>query len=295
MGMGYMGYAKIGGQIFLITGSSVNEVVEPIYSDSVRGAGWYNAGVSKYSEDVVRYEGNIDFDLQSSVWPTLISWIVEARNTPQTLIISPDGMDVQTFTAGTMNGAWNSSANFSTSEGSPVSISLGVLAIARTESLSSSYIANKTGISCALLSPLNSGQTNLNPIPFWKSTPSLTVNGDSPFDDQTDAVEWGFSIDQGLTVVYACVNAQGPIAIFVGEMEASASVVMYSPNGVAKVNGSTASNTEFVVSLDGIGTMTLPKVILDQDAYDIGGGDSITSRSFSMKGLAGDNPPFMMA
>jgi len=290
MGMGYMGYAKLGNVFFLITSSSVNKVVTPIYSDSVRGAGWYNAGVSKYADDIVRYEGTLEYELQVSMWTILSNWIIESRNEPQTLILSPDGLDVQTFTSGTLTGAWNSSAGFSTSEGSCISGSAGVLAIAKSEILSGSYIANTVGGTGCLSSFLNPGNTNLNPVPFWKSTPSLLVSGSSPFDSDTDAVEWNVNVDQGLTVVYACVNAQGPIAVFTGEMDVTAAAVYYSSNGVAEVNGSTASNTSFSVSISGVGTINIGKVVLDQDSYNIGGGDNITNRALSMRGLAGDEP-----
>lgn len=301
MGMGYSGYVKIGTKIILTTGSSVEKVIEPIYSDAVRGAGWYNPGTSKYAEDIVKYDGSIDFDLHKDIWSTLVDWIVEKRNIPKQVTISPDGLYSHLFSvSGNVYGAWNASANFSTSEGSFITCSLGVLCFDRSESTSGdSYVGNDVGIEpcqygSSFLSPLNPGNTNFNPIPYWKSTAEIKVGGVSPFDVDTSAVEWNISVNQELSVVYACVKAQGPIAVFVGEMDVSGSCTMYNASGVNEVTGSTSANTNFAVTLAGVGAMSMPAVVLNNDSYNVSGGDSIISRAFSMRGLAGNSPAFLM-
>ena len=58
--------------IILATGASVNLVLEPIYSSSVWGAGWYNAGVAHYADAAIRYEGTVDFELQGSAAPAAV-------------------------------------------------------------------------------------------------------------------------------------------------------------------------------------------------------------------------------
>jgi len=71
MGMGYQGFAKFYNTgpagtpiVILTTGASVNLVLEPIYSTSVWGAGWWNAAsTAHYADNAIRYEGNIDFEL----------------------------------------------------------------------------------------------------------------------------------------------------------------------------------------------------------------------------------------
>jgi hypothetical protein len=288
----YQGYVKFyntgpatGPVIVLATGASVNLVLEPIYSSSVWGAGWYNAGVAHYADAAIRYEGTVDFEVQgnANVWDFMEKWISNERAYPRSLDISPDGARVyqyRTSDAYGVNydtyGAWNASASFSTSEGSFVTCSAGVVAFRRNELdpagglnySNYSYIKQKQGViasSCALLSttnPLNPATVpgesdNVNPIPFWRTNAVLCrdIGGYSgPFDNTKAAdggletVEWSIDVAQNNVILYTCNGQRLPTAFLQGPMDATGSVILYNPNGVF----------DPIIGPAGTGTLTTP-------------------------------------
>ena len=344
--------------ILLATGASVNLVLEPIYSSSVWGAGWYNAGVAHYADAAIRYEGTVDFEVQGNdnVWDFLEKWISNERAYSRSLDISPDGARVYQYrTTGAYganygtDGAWNTSASFSTSEGSFVTCSAGVVAFVRSEVdpagglnySNYSYIKQKQGViasSCALLAttnPLNPATVppntdNVNPIPFWKTNAVLCrdIAGYSgPFDntksaDSTGAletVEWSIDVSQNNVILYTCNGQRLPTAFLQGPQDATASVILYSPNGVFDPilgpSGTGTLTTPYMyaqiswfvveISKDAAGTqylyLELPAVVVESDDYSIPGPDAVVNRTFSLKGLAGrcnsdiTMPPFIMS
>jgi hypothetical protein len=286
MSMGYMGYVKFGGSVVLATSADVQEVVVPIYSGSVRGAGWYNAGTAHYADDVVRFEGNIDIDLRAGVMSFLSDWIVETRTTPKGIIISPDGLNIYTFTAGSAGGivgAYNSSASFSSSEGALISASLGVLGLTRSESSgAASYQANKAGIA------FSAG----NPYAYWQSIVSI---GGSSFSADTHALDWNFDVSNNPVVVYACTGARGPIAVLMGEIEATGSASMFCLTGVTSISVPVDPDSTSLTVTFGGHSLSLPRAYLESDGNPVNGGDTVINRVFNFKGLADTNPPFLMS
>jgi len=281
MSIGYMGYVKLGGVMTLATNASVNEVVAPIYSNAVHGAGWMDAGPAFYADDVIRYEGSIDFELVTDIMTFLKGWITTGRANSKTIIISPDGSTIYTFTAGALTGAWNSSANFSTSEGSMATCSCGVLGLGRTEGAGTGYIANSAG---ANLYPA------YKPIPYWQTEVSVVggTGGGDPFSGSV-AVDWSVDVSQNPVVVYGCTGTMGPIAVLVGEMEATANVSMFNVNGVGGIpSGATAANTSLTITVGTVSpvTLKLSAAIIESDGNDLSGGDAIVSRAFGFKGLS---------
>lgn len=346
MGMGYQGYAKFyktgagasptDPMIMLATGASVNLVLEPIFSTAVWGAGWYNAAdAAHYADNALRYEGNIDIELQmgaaGAFWDYCASFIVASRAYSRSLEISPDGAHVYKYyntsnTTYDINGAWCRSANFSTSEGSFVTCSLGVVAIFRTESSPSganwnysaySYINQKTGVvgsSCSLLSatnPLNPSGGNVDPIPFWKTNAQLGVGTyPGPFGSVTlpapglETVDWSIDITNNEHILYTCSGSRLPRAVLMGPMSVGGNVTLYHPNGVFDPiigpNGTGtltapyayAENTWFQIQIAkplsaGYVYIEVPAAVIESDDYSITGADNITNRAFSIKGLGG--------
>lgn len=282
MSIGYMGYVKLGGTIYPATGSSIAESISPIYSSSARGAGWLNSGVAYSADDVHRYEGNVDFELVTGMWTSLKNWIITTRTTPAALIVSPDGATVYTFSAivaGGIAGAYCSSANFSTSEGSFVTCSIGVLGVSGyAESTGTGYIANSAGQTFIAYSPL----------PYWGSTVSI---GGTAYTTTTIAIDWSVDITNNPVVVYGCTGSVGPIALMMGEAEATANVVLFNASGVAAL----AKTAQAVAISTGGGTLTLPSALAESDGNDLSGGSSIISRAYSFKGLAtSNNSPITM-
>lgn len=272
MSIGYMGYVKLGATIYPATGSTIAETIEPIYSSSVRGAGWKTSGVAYKADDVYRFEGNVDFELVTGMWATLKDWIIDARTTPITLVASPDGGIIYTFTTGgigSLAGAYASSANFSTSEGSFVTCSVGVLGLSRAEAAGLSYILNPTGETFVAYSPLA----------YWQS--SVTIGG-TPFPAGTSVIDWSVDISNNPVVVYGCTGSIGPIALMMGEVEVTANVVLFNLAGVSALSLAAQS----VAISTGGGTLTLPSALAESDGNDLSGGGSVISRAYSFKGLA---------
>lgn len=343
MGMGYQGFVRFyetgpatGPLVVLATGASVNLVLEPIYSAAVWGAGWYNAAeAAHYADNAVRYEGNVDIELQmgasGKIWDFLQNFIVTARAYPRSLDISPDGAHLYKYrtTAGynanyDTNGAWCKSAGFSTSEGSFVTCSIGVVAIFREETDADgtgtsfsdfSYIKQVKGViasDCTVLSltnPLNPSGTNVNPIPYWRTNAQISVGTYStPFAAPTlpqanlETVDWSIDITNNEKILYTCSGSRLPRAVLMGPMSVGGNVTLYSPDGVfdpiigpagtgsLTAPYSRAENTWFRIEINyGAGStyIELPAVVIESDAYDITGADAITNRAFTLKGLGG--------
>jgi len=274
MGMGYQGFVKFyetgpatSPLVILTNSASVNLVLEPIYSNTVWGAGWYNAAQqAHYADNAIRFEGSIDFELQGSdaIWDLLADWIVYDRAYPRSVDISPDGARVYQYrTTGVynanydLNGMWNTSASISTSEGSFVTVSAGAVALTRGEfdplgaaNFSDfSYINQKTGVitqDCSVFgatNPLNPGGANVDPIPYWKTNANLfrdAVAYGGPFDNDVanviqaglETVEWSVDITQNHVILYTCNGDRLPTALLQGPIAATGTVVLYNTDSV---------------------------------------------------------------
>jgi len=338
MGMGYQGFVKFvdvtGDLVVLATGASVNLVLEPIYSSAVWGAGWYNAATSAhYADNAIRYEGSVDIELQlgsgGRIWDFMEAWIISERAYSKTMGISPDGSRVFDYVASgsyDLTGAWNTSAGFSTSEGSFVTTSLGVVALDRTmldpaggtDFSSYTYILQKEGViasDCPVLlgptNPLNPSGNNVDPIPFWRTNAELLkgvyatpFTGGAVPQAGLETVEWSVDITQNHIILYTCNGTRLPTALLQGPMDVSGNVVLYHTDGVFDpILGPTgaegtlttpylyAENTWFRVSIATSAVNTvyieLPAVVVEGDDYSIQGQDSVTNRAFSIKGMGG--------
>jgi hypothetical protein len=339
MGMGYQGFVKFyetgpatGPLVILTTGASVNLVLEPIYSTSVWGAGWYNAATTAhYADNAIRFEGSVDFELQGGdeIWDLLGDWFINERAYSRSLDISPDGARVYEYhntnnTTYDFNGAWCSSADFSTSEGSFVTVSAGVVALNRSETTPTgggtysdfSYIEQKTGVvagDCSVFAdtnPLNPNGSNVNPIPYWRTNAQL-LRGTygSPFTGgslpQTglETVEWSVSLANNPVILYTCNGTRLATAVLQGPIDVTGNLVLYNEAGVFDPifgpdnTGSLttpymyAENTWFRIEIargsDPTVYIELPAVVIESDDYSISDQGSITNRGFSIKALGG--------
>jgi len=325
--------------VLLATGASVNLVLEPIYSSAVWGAGWYNAATSAhYADAAIRYEGTVDVEMQLGanqvIWEYLMRWIVHSRAYPRSIDISPDGARVYQYrTSGAyasvfdLYGAWCTSAGFSTSEGSFLTASLGVVSLFRNEVdpggsghnySAYSYILQKKGVigsSCNVLNttnPLNPSGSNVDPIPFWRTQAQLLRGSyTTPFtggtvpQSGTQTVEWNTDITNNSIWLYVCSGSRLPVALLQGPMDVSGTVVLYNEGGVFDpILGPTgtegtittpylyAENTWFRVTINrgaigGNVYIEVPAAVVEGDDYSIAGLDAVTNRSFNIKGLGG--------
>jgi len=332
MGMGYQGFVRFDGtDVVLATGASVNLVLNPIYSTAVWGAGWYNAASSAhYADNTIIFEGSVDIEVQlgasGAIWDFMEDWIVTNRAYSKTLHISPDGARVYQYTASgsyDLTGAWNTSAGFSTSEGSFVTASLGVIALDRdevdpaggTNFSNYTYISQKTGViasdctQLAVTNPLNPSGNNVDPIPYWRTdaqlltgTYSAPFTGGSVPQADTETVEWSVDVAQNNVILYTCNGSRLATAVLQGPMDVTGSVVLYNEDGVFDpILGPTGSgtltspylyaeNTWFRVTIDhqsGSVYIEVPAVVVESDDYGIPGQDAVTNRTFGIKGLGG--------
>jgi hypothetical protein len=311
--------------------------LEPIYSSAVWGAGWYNAAsAAHYADSAIRYEGTVDVEMQKGasgvIWDFLQEWIVQYRAYPRSLDISPDGARVyQYWTSGAYGatfdncGAFNTSAGFSTSEGSFLTASLGVVALTRNEVdpaggtnfTNFSYQLQRKGVigsDCAVFNttnPLNPGGSNVDPIPFWRTNAQLLTGVyTAPWDGSgtlpqggTQTVEWSVDVTQNSIWLYVCNGSRLPIALLQGPMDVSGSVTLFHPNGVfdpilGPNNDGTitspafyAENTWLDITIEGgasgVTHMEVPAVVIESDDYSIPGLDAVVNRVFSIKGMGG--------
>ena len=313
----------------------MNLVLEPIYSSAVWGAGWYNAASSAhYADAAIRYEGTVDVEMQLGatgvIWDFLANWIGAERAYPRSLDISPDGARVYQYrTSSTyganfdLYGAFNTSAGFSTAEGSFLTASLGVVALFRDEKdpaggtnySNYSYDKQKQGViasDCTVLAttnPLNPSGTNVNPIPFWRTNAQLLRGAyTTPFaggslpQSGSYTVEWSVDVTQNSVWLFVCSGSRLPVALLQGPMDVTGSVTLYNPAGVFDpILGPSgtgtltspylyAENTWFLVTIaTGAGNvyMEVPAAVVESDEYSIAGLDAVTNRAFGIKGLGG--------
>lgn len=263
MSIGYMGWAKLVDARVLPTGGGFGAAPEPIYSSAALGLGWRNAGVGKYALNVVKYEGSLDIDIDDGgSWTTIASWCYMQRVSPIAVTISPDNATVFTYTS-----VYNTSLSVSTGQGNLVSASLGGLSFSRAETAGVSYLANINGIGCP------SG----NPIPYWATTATLGGSTGS-------TIEWSVDVTQNTLPIYACAGSRTPYAVLQGQMDASASITLYSESGAS--GGGIDTESTFGVSITGVGGLSLPRTLIESDSYDISDPNSAVYRTISVKGLA---------
>lgn len=184
MPIGYLGYVKLLDQFLLTNSTGLNRKIEPMMSEAVWGAGWYNAAKhTNYADNQQSFEGNIDFELQAQtdIWNLVRDWLIEDRACSQSVILSPNGVVVYDYTidpADPRTGVWARSASFKIDAESLITLSVDCVALKRTETV------NVIASFCESLrsnpangiptNPLNPAPRNRNPIPGWNAAASVT-------------------------------------------------------------------------------------------------------------------------
>jgi len=325
MAMGYSGFAQFvdggGSPITLLTTSSgVNTNPNPILSQAALGYGWSNApDASHYAEGVLVYQGGIGFDFQAidGVWGFIRDFAIYDRAQPKTLWYSPDGTRIYKYTANAnpltdmsvpddFTGAWCESLGFSTSADQLVTCNMNVIALARTEdTLGFGYFSNVDGYldgahiaEFNATQPLNppSGGTALNtsPVPFWKTTAVVKINGveQAGGSSSVQVMAWNANLANNTQVVKTCSGERKAMCVVVGPMAVDGSVTLYAPGGVwDPVFGHPiiAYHSQFGVNILGDAktyTLALPAIMLQGDDYSLNVGAPV-SRTFNLKGLGG--------
>jgi intein/homing endonuclease len=155
----------------------LNREVNPILSEAVWGAGWWTgAQHTNYADSQMQFSGALTFELQGglpTVWNLISDWLVNWRVYPQSMIVSPNGLAIQSFqadpnpTGNTRGGVWMNSAGFTVDPAASIKLNCNVIGLQRSETYSAStYRAVRTTSNVPTL-PLNPAPINRNPFPGW--------------------------------------------------------------------------------------------------------------------------------
>lgn len=314
MPLGYLGYIKLAGSYLLANSSGLNRKVEPIMSEAVWGAGWYNAAkTTNYADSQQNFEGDAAFELQGSgtIWNLIRDWLIEQRVYPQSVVISPNGIIEHTYTASSGDpraGVWLKSAALSVDAESLVSVSASLMALKRTETTTaSSYKAIRTGPGIPT-NPLNPAPHNRNPFPGWSALTTITWPGAPSIYSPSNPTGFvlqkaDFTVDNNTQVIRGCTGDANPVAVLQGTIGVDGSITLWRDGPIPDPYDQ--SGTPFTASGASIamqfGTTSplafnIDHVLLTSDAYDIQGQNSPSVRVFGFAGL-GDGllPPFRMA
>lgn len=202
---GYEGYVKINGNVVLATSSSIsldrNKIESSaIYGGSVNGD---NAPLqSIHYFDWPMITANVSLDVNSGVLETIKAMILN-REVPVNLYIHSriDGEKE-------LKQAWWNTISLQVGTDSALTATISFVAIERDDykvGVFSSYWQNQNGLlNCSeILDPLNQGQENLNPIPFWKTT----------IPEFENVKSWSFNLSQDVVRFHGCMNYSPSTAV----------------------------------------------------------------------------------
>ena len=268
MAMGYQGYVTIDGVSVLCNGSSVNPQFTPIYSTGVSGLGFaVAASKTHYAEGGLVYTGDVTVDFGTPLVAIFLPWAITARNTTKPVVIVPDGLVKQTYTA------YCGGLNLSASSGGLVTAGITLFSTNRVET-------SETNTACENHMPagaLNPSLANTYPIPFWKTIATVTgVTG--------AATQWNMSLNNNPTPLYVCNGSKNPLTILMGPIDGTGTVSFYNETGVGPVT-TAADTTAFSVDLDGTNTLDMLFAALTSDDYAIQGASNPVVRTFGFDAL----------
>lgn len=314
MPLGYLGYMKLANSYLLASSSGLNRVVEPIKSEGVWGAGWYNAAdFTNYADNQQHFEGSVQFELQgnSTVWNLIRDWLVEQRVYAQSLEISPNGIDKHTYAlvpGDPRTGAWLKQAQFTIGAGEIVSVNASLVALRRTETSTGSNYKSIVMGPGAPEYPLNPAPHNMNPIPGWSSKAIITWPGAPPSwsEDALDGfvlMNGDVTVNNNTQIIKGCTGSVNPAAVMQGTIAVDGSIVLWRDGSIpdpydqpGTPHTATGSSIEFRIGETNPLTFSIPHVLLTSDTYNIQGKNSPTTRSFGFSGLGdGTAPPFLMS
>lgn len=317
MPIGYLGYVKLLDQFLLTNSTGLNRQVNPLFSEAVWGAGWYNAAKhTNYADSQQHYQGNIDFELQAQtdIWNLVRDWVIEDRACAQSLTLSPNGYVVYDYTLDEddpRTGVWANSCSFTIDSESLISLSLDCIALKRTETITSTSdfcTGMRTNPANGVpTNPLNPTTRNRNPIPGWNAAATVTwPNAPDFWSDPGELTGMvlrsaDITVNNNTQIVRGCTGDTNPVAVIQGTISVDGSMTLWRQGGIPDPyvpdSNFTASEASVIFELGGTPALTfrLPYIVITSDAHDVQGQDSLTHRVFGIAGLGdGTQPPFLM-
>jgi hypothetical protein len=237
--------------------------VNPILSEAVWGAGWYTgAQTTNYADSQMQFSGALTFELQGGlpkVWNLIVDWLVNWRVYPQSMLVSPNGLAIQSFQAdsnpngNTRGGVWMNSAGFTIDPAASIKLNCNVIGLQRTETYSSTnYRAINTGptgrqgttpnLPTLPLNPATVGgrQTlNQNPFPGWSAQTQVNLwpsnypppgappnfSPSVPTGMFMMGADWTFN--NNTQVVRGCTGDANPAAVMQGVMATEGTIRLF--------------------------------------------------------------------
>lgn len=310
MPMGYMGYCTLGDSDYLLLCNSTGLEVQvaPIYSEAAIGQGWKNAALTThYAENALTYTGGIDFELEwgLTLMTLLEAWIYSERAYSKKVIISPNGINIFTYSPGggypgkasdAKAGVWINTAGFNAGEGAAVTCSLDCMALERVHSAGATdYITNDTpGQGGTPSYPLNPSDNNRAPVPFWQTLASLEAGGTKIGGTNAEATTWNFDWANNAILLYTCSGVQGAGAVLMGAIDVTGGVTIYSPTGIDDTFLSySAADTAFTVDVvSTTNAFNAAHVQVEGSTHGVGGKNEPSTRAFTWKAIGdGTNAP----
>jgi hypothetical protein len=314
MPLGYYGYAKLANIFLLANSGGLNRRVDPIRSEAVWGAGWYTgAQHTNYADNQTYFEGNLSFELQgiSSVWNLIVNWLVENRVTPQSLIISPDGLVIESYLAtpgDTRSGAILQNAGFTIDPERAISVNCTAIALKRQESYSSgTYRTQRVGPGIPT-APLNPFPHNRNPFPGWSAFAQIIWPGSPPYMTATNPTGMflqgaDFTFNNNTQVIKGCTGLPNPAVVFQGTMAVEGTVRLLRdgaipdpyaiPNTPFRADG--ASLNLLIGQQAPVPQILFDHILLMSEDFTIQGQNTPVPRTFGFAGLGdGTGPPMRM-
>jgi hypothetical protein len=327
MPLGYFGYVKLTDpqtnvtSLLLTNSGGLNRQVNPILSEAVWGAGWYNAARNtNYADGQQHYEGSIAFELQGAppVWNLIRNWLIERRVYPNSATISPNGIIKQDYSLkppDSRRGVWISSAGFAVDPERFITINSNVMALHRDEStVGSNYQAIPSVPGNIPTYPLNPGPNyNQNPFPGWSAVTKLTWPGaPPPYDDVNPTTPQGFvlmgadfTFNNNTQVIKGCTGSPNPVAVMQGTMALEGTIRLWRDGAITDPYDTTlnppftAQGANLQLSFGGSGasnpTLLLRHILFTSEDFVIAGQNAPVPRTFGFTGLGeGVYPPLYM-
>ena len=287
MALGYEGVIKVGTHYALGTGSSVPRARVRLDSGSGYG-GQIKTPVNEigigapHNYDWTQHDGSLNFDVSQDFLTTeLKTWLFD-RQLGKEILFRSRKNNVQDY----QKCYWNS-INLSASEGSTVGGTLGFVALQQnTYTWGDKYITNKQGmglvcpLDVGMPPPLNKGQDNKNPVPFWNT--KVYVKPVSGSLTKYNFTTWTLDFTQEIVKFFGCTHtsgaphtvAQEPLFIAAGPMG-----IVFTGSFILDLDttptGYFGNNLDQLVVYVGSETLTMNRLEVTSESDDVQTGDSL--------------------
>lgn len=313
MSLGYLGYLKIEDKYLLANSTGLNRQVNPLISQGVWGAGWYNAAMeTSYADSQQSFEGAVQFELQGDpdLWTLVSDWLINERVYAKSIEISPNGIQRYKYTKETndcRSGVWMKSASFNIDSGSLITVNSNLMALKRAEEITGTTYKNLRVGPGRPTSPLNPAPHNRNPLPGWAAKAEIGWPGAPAFWSDTNCAGLvmttaSVTVENNTQIIRGCTGDPNPVAVLQGAMQVSGSITLWRDGPIPDPYGQpgtpfTASDAYLNISLGSVNPLgfEIAHLLLTSDAHDVQGQNTPSTRVFGFSGLGnGEEPPFKM-